>query len=102
MAGEWISVSPDLIAPDAPGVPTFFTIRYQTDAPGYTAEVRVRSVEGRVMETLCSGCLLGESGFWVWGGTHSDGKRIRAGYYILEAVFRHSSGKSFQVKKLCP
>ncbi|EIM73367.1 hypothetical protein A3SI_18181, partial [Nitritalea halalkaliphila LW7] len=36
------------------------------------------------------------------GGTHSDGKRIRAGYYILEAVFRHSSGKSFQVKKTLP
>ncbi|MGY6559385.1 MAG: lamin tail domain-containing protein [Nitritalea sp.] len=101
-AEGWIQVSPDLIAPDAPGVPTFFTIRYQTDAPGYTAEVRVRSVDGRVMETLCSGCLLGESGFWVWGGTHSEGKSIRAGYYILEAVFRHSSGKSLQVKKTLP
>lgn len=73
-------------SPDGDGFEDFLTLFYQTEAAaGALARVRIFDAQGRPVRTLREVELLGTRGTLRWDGSNDEGRRARAGIYVIYA-----------------
>ena len=75
-------VSPTF-SPDGDGFEDFLELSYTTDRTGFLARVRIFDAQGRLVRTLRRTELLGGSGTLRWDGANDDGRKAKAGLYVL-------------------
>ncbi len=95
-----ISVDPQVFTPgdETSGVPSFTTIKYDFESPGYFANVNIYNTAGQLVKSLANGELLPTSGFLRWDGTRNNGAMADVGYYIIKFEIYNNLGdqRSFQ------
>ncbi|MBC6367628.1 lamin tail domain-containing protein [Algoriphagus sp. AK58] len=94
-----IQVEPQVFDPEGSFGPTFTTIRYELDQPGWVGSFSIYSSSGLLVQTLAQNQLLGMSGLYTWSGTDSTGARVRPGYYILLVELFDLNGRTSIIKK---
>ena len=94
-----IEIYPKVFVPDAAGEQNFTTISYQVDQPGCLATLRIFATNGSLVREICQNEIWGTSGFYIWDGTDSSGRKVRTGYYILIADVFDLTGNVSQTKK---
>lgn len=70
-------------SPDGDSFEDFLELSYTTDRTGFLARVRIFDAQGRMVRTLRRTELLGGSGTLRWDGANDDGRKARAGLYVL-------------------
>jgi len=78
-----IEISPESITPNGDGLDDELSIHYAMDGSGYMARIMVFDKNGRKINTLANGEILGTEGYYYYNGKNSDGSDLRTGYYIL-------------------
>ncbi|SNS33557.1 Lamin Tail Domain [Belliella buryatensis] len=94
-----IEINPKVFVPDAAGEQNITTISYQVDQPGLLATLRIFATNGSLVREICQNEIWGTSGFYIWDGTDSSGRKVRTGYYILIADVFDLDGNVSQTKK---
>ncbi len=94
-----IEISPKVFVPDAAGEQNFTTISYQVEQPGMLATLRIFATNGALVREICQNEIWGTQGFYIWDGTDSAGRKVRAGYYVLIADVFDMDGNVSQTKK---
>jgi hypothetical protein len=79
---EAITVEPEIIQPRQATNP-FTQIKYQFDAGGFIANVKIFDPEGRLVRHLAENQLLGSQGFFRWDGDKDDGSPAGLGLYLV-------------------
>ncbi|MDP4292064.1 MAG: T9SS type A sorting domain-containing protein, partial [Bacteroidota bacterium] len=73
---------------------TTFTLRHNQSGKVINAEIRIYNTEGRIERILhtTSGTDQGIIGPVHWDGTNENGKKLRSGLYILQAILENEIG----------
>ena len=96
---EQFLVSPSVLHYGMPLAEEFFTINYQLDQSGWVGNLTVYSMEGTVIAELAKQYLLGDSGFFTWAGTDTQGGKVPTGYYLLFIDLWNNGGEKLQFRK---
>lgn len=96
-----VQIEPKLFSPDGDGYKDFLQIRYQFDAPGYVASIRIFDSEGRPIKNLANNKLLEAKGYLTWDGTNDAQNKASIGAYILIFEVFEPNGNSSKFKKSC-
>lgn len=80
---ETFSIVSPTFSPDGDGFEDFLELSYTTDRTGFLARVRIFDAQGRPIRTLRRAELLGGSGTLRWDGSNDEGRKARAGLYVL-------------------
>ncbi|GMQ26355.1 lamin tail domain-containing protein [Algoriphagus sp. oki45] len=94
-----ITIDPKVFDPEGSFGPSFTTISYLLDQPGWLGTFRIYTSGGQLVETLGQNQLLGREGIFVWDGTDAEGRRVRPGYYVLLTELYNLSGELIVIKK---
>lgn len=94
-----VSIEPKVFDPEGSFGPSFTTISYLLDQPGWLGTFRIYTSGGQLTETLGQNQLLGREGIFVWDGTDAEGRRVRPGYYVLLAELYNLNGELVVIKK---
>lgn len=94
-----IQIEPQVVDPEGSFGPTFTTIRYQLDQPGWVGSFSVFSTSGLLVVTLAQNQLLGTDGLFTWNGTDVSGARVRPGYYVVLVELFDLTGRVSVIKK---
>ncbi len=89
------------LSPDGDGFQDFLLINYKTDSPGYTAQIKIYDIEGRIVKTLLNNELLATEGFLRWDGDTNRGGKARIGIYIMYAQVSKPDGTVKEFKETC-
>ena len=93
-AGENVfSIVNATFSPDGDSFEDFLELQYQTDRTGFLARVRIMDAQGRLIRTLRQTELLGASGTLLWDGANDDGRKAKAGLYVLFAELVNPDGE---------
>ena len=98
---DFFEIPEKKLSPDDDGFQDFLLINYKTDSPGYTAQVRIHDIEGRLVKTLLNNELLATEGFLRWDGDTDRGGKARLGIYILWAQVSKPDGTVKVFKETC-
>ncbi|WP_166637317.1 lamin tail domain-containing protein [Algoriphagus boseongensis] len=96
---ESIRIDPPVFDPEGSSGPSFTSIRYQFEDPGWIGTFRIVSSSGQFIYTLCQNAVLGTEGQFVWNGVDSKGARVKPGYYVLLVEMVDLGGKTLVIKK---
>jgi len=80
---ETFSIVSPTFSPDGDGFEDFLELSYTTDRTGFLARVRIFDAQGRLIRTLRRVELLGGSGTLRWDGGNDEGRKAKAGLYVL-------------------
>ncbi|MFT4751147.1 MAG: hypothetical protein ACJATN_001121 [Neolewinella sp.] len=80
---ETFSIVSPTFSPDGDGFGDFLELSYTTDRTGFLARVRIFDAQGRLIRTLRRVELLGGSGTLRWDGGNDEGRKAKAGLYVL-------------------
>lgn len=80
-------------SPDGDSFEDFLELQYQTDRSGFLARVRILDAQGRLVRTLRQTELLGATGTLRWDGANDDGRKAKAGLYVLFAELVNPDGE---------
>jgi hypothetical protein len=80
---ETFSIVSPTFSPDGDGFEDFLELSYTTDRAGFLARVRIFDAQGRLVRTLRRTELLGGSGTLRWEGDNDEGRKAKAGLYVL-------------------
>ncbi|MBN2521991.1 MAG: lamin tail domain-containing protein [Bacteroidales bacterium] len=94
-----IEISPESITPNGDGLDDELLIHYTMDRSGYMARVMVFDKNGRKINTLANGEILGTQGYYYYNGKNSDGSDLRTGYYIIFFDAYNDKGSRITEKK---
>ncbi|GAB2478653.1 lamin tail domain-containing protein [Algoriphagus taiwanensis] len=94
-----VTIEPKVFDPEGSFGPSFTTISYLLDQPGWLGTFRIYTSGGQLTETLGQNQLLGREGIFVWDGTDAEGRRVRPGYYVLLAELYNLNGELVVIKK---
>lgn len=84
-------------SPDGDGFQDVLLLPYQTNAPGYLANIIVFDVNGRPVKRLARSESLASEGLLKWDGTTDELLKARVGVYVIWVeLFEPSGGKSLQ------
>lgn len=84
-------------SPDGDGFQDVLLLPYQTNAPGYLANIIVFDVNGRPVKRLARSESLANEGILKWDGTTDELLKARVGVYVIWVeVFEPGGGKSVQ------
>ncbi len=86
-----VLVYPEVFEP-VTGVPPYTQITYNFSTGGWTGNVKVYDVSGRMVKTIAMNELMGNEGFFRWVGDRDDGSKARVGAYIVWFEVFSSSG----------
>ncbi|WP_084454341.1 lamin tail domain-containing protein [Algoriphagus terrigena] len=99
LQSDWIQIEPEVFDPEGSAGAAFTTVSYQLDQPGWTGTFKIYATSGQLIQTLAQNQILGTTGFFVWSGTDTTGKLVRAGYYVLVVELYEPSGRTKVLKK---
>ena len=80
-------------SPDGDSFEDFLELQYQTDRSGFLARIRIMDAQGRLIRTLRQTELLGATGTLRWDGANDDGRKAKAGLYVLFAELVNPDGE---------
>jgi hypothetical protein len=80
-------------SPNGDSFEDFLELQYQTDRSGFLARIRIMDAQGRLIRTLRQTELLGASGTLVWDGANDEGRKAKAGIYVLFAELVNPDGE---------
>lgn len=84
-------------SPDGDGFQDVLLLPYQTQAPGYLANIIVFDVNGRPVKRLARNESLASEGILKWDGTTDELLKARVGVYVIWVeLFEPGGGKSVQ------
>jgi len=70
-------------SPDNDGFEDLLVLSYQSDKPGYLANIQVFDASGRPIKRLARNYSLASEGFITWDGSTNEASKARIGIYIL-------------------
>lgn len=70
-------------SPDNDGFEDLLVLSYQSDQPGYLANIQVFDASGRPIKSLARNYSLATEGLITWDGSTNEGGKARIGIYIL-------------------
>jgi hypothetical protein len=70
-------------SPDGDNFQDRLQLNYQTDQPGYLANITVFDMEGRLVKQLVQNFSLASQGLIHWDGTNDTGQKARMGIYVM-------------------
>jgi hypothetical protein len=83
-AGENVfSIVNTTFSPDGDSFEDFLELQYQTDRAGFLVRIRIMDAQGRLIRTLRQIELLGAEGTLRWDGANDEGRKAKAGLYVL-------------------
>ncbi len=80
---QTFSLVSQTFSPDGDSFEDILELQYTTDRPGFLARIRIFDAQGRPVRTLRQVELLAGSGTIRWDGSNDEGRRARAGAYVL-------------------
>jgi hypothetical protein len=98
-SAQFIQIDPEVFDPEGSNGNTFTTIRYNLNESGWLGTFKIYNTTGQLVNIISQNEILGEKGFFIWEGTHENGGKLRAGYYVLVAEFYDLTGKLRVVRK---
>jgi len=98
-AGNIFELERKTFSPDGDGFEDLLLLHYQTENPGYLANIQVFDAQGRPVKHLSRNESLASRGLITWDGTNQEGRKARTGIYVLWIELFTSRGDK-KVKKL--
>ena len=98
---DFFEIPEKKLSPDGDGFQDFLLINYKTNEPGYTAQIKIYDIEGRLVKTLLNNELLATEGFLRWDGDTDRGGKARLGIYIMYAQVANPDGTVREFKETC-
>ena len=95
------SIANTTFSPDGDGFEDFLLLDYQTEAPGFTANVQIYDAAGRLIRDLVRNELLAVEGSIKWDGTTDARSKARIGIYVIWLEIFHPNGTIEREKKTC-
>ena len=95
---QTFSVISPTFSPDGDGFEDFLELSYTTDRTGFLARVRFFDAQGRLVRTLRRTELLGGSGTLRWDGANDEGRKAKAGLYVLFVELFNPDGETREEK----
>jgi hypothetical protein len=92
------SVVNTTFSPDGDSFEDFLELQYVTERPGFLARIRIFDAQGRAVKTLRQVELLAGSGTIRWDGSNDEGRRARAGIYVLFVELFNPDGEAREEK----
>jgi hypothetical protein len=93
-----LKAEPAVFAPEDPAGRNFSNIYYNLAEPGYSGNIVIYDIQGRLVKHLAQNQLLPVEGFIRWDGEDESGRKASIGYYIIHMEVYHPSGKKVQDK----
>ena len=93
-----VEISPKIFSPDNDGFNDIARIQYQTDAPGYMANITIFDANGKVVKALVRNEVLAASGYYNWDGLNDSKQKLPIGTYIVVTEIFNLQGKKKQFK----
>ncbi len=90
---ETFFINKKTFSPNGDSKDDLLIIGYNTEGPGYVANIEIYSSEGYKVKNLAKNELLGTSGIITWDGTNDDGRIERVGIYILRGSIYNVTGE---------
>jgi hypothetical protein len=98
---EQISIYPEVFTPDGDGQDDLLVIKYDPPYQGNMATILIMDPRGRIIKKIVENHLLGSAGFFTWDGSHENGKRARAGIYLVYMRIFNAKGEVSRFKGTC-
>lgn len=95
------TLSQRTFSPDGDGFEDLLLLDYQTDRPGYLANIRIFDAEGRTVRTLARNELLATDGRILWDGSRDDRERSRTGLYVIWIELFTPEGDKTVIREYC-
>ena len=96
-----IVVEPEVFSPNQDGLRDICFIRFTFDHPGIIISVRIFDSSGRTIKYIAENDLVAMEGFYSWDGTDMNGRRARAGIYLILIETFDIEGMVRQYKETC-
>lgn len=77
------SLSSPTFSPNGDSFEDFLELQYAVGQTGFLARVRIFDAQGRLVKTLRRTELLGTTGTLRWDGDNDEGRKAKAGLYVL-------------------
>jgi hypothetical protein len=94
-------IEPEAFSPDNDGFDDVTTLNYSFTKPGFTGDIRVFDVKGRLVKQLAKTTYFGSSGAISWNGLTESGLKADIGIYIVILEAFHLDGSIVKLKKTC-
>ena len=94
-------IEPEAFSPDNDGFDDVTTLNYSFSKPGFTGDIRVYDVKGRLVKQLAKTAYFGSSGAIGWNGLTESGLKADIGIYIVILEAFHLDGSIVKLKKTC-
>ncbi len=94
-----VEISPKTITPNGDGLDDELLVRYKMETQGYMIRIMVFDKNGRKINTLANGEILGTEGQYIFNGKDYNGGSLASGYYILFFDAYNEKGDRHRVKK---
>lgn len=94
-------IGPEVFSPDNDGFDDVTTLNYSFSKPGFTGDIRVFDVKGRMVKQLAKAAYFGSSGAIGWNGLTESGLKADLGIYVVVLEAFHLDGSTVKVKKAC-
>ena len=94
-------IEPEAFSPDNDGFDDVTTLNYSFSKPGFTGDIRVYDVKGRLVNQLAKSAYFGSSGAISWNGLSEAGLKADIGIYVVVLEAFHLDGSIVSLKKPC-
>jgi len=96
---EKITVDPEIFSPDNDGYQDVTHIIFNTEEPGYVANIKIFDSRGRLTKYLANNLLLGTNQTITWDGLDHHNQRASMGVYVVFVELFDLEGNVKQYKK---
>ena len=94
-------IEPEAFSPDNDGFDDVTTLNYSFSKPGFTGDIRVYDVKGRLVKQLAKSAYFGSTGAIGWNGINDSGLKADIGIYVVVLEAFHLDGSIVSLKKPC-
>jgi hypothetical protein len=99
--GSEVELEPEIFSPDEDGKDDNVNIHFHFSDPGYTANVKVYDVKGRLVRTLINNEMIGNDGTFSWDGVTDKKEKARIGIYLFYVELFNLNGDTKTYKRTC-
>lgn len=96
LTGELLSLSSDIISPDADGHQDVVEICLTTGQPGWVAKIDIYALSGQLIRKLTDEILLSPTDCFTWDGTGERGDVSATGIYLINLEMAGPEGQKVQ------
>ncbi len=94
-------IGPEVFSPDNDGIDDVTTLNYSFSKPGFTGDISIYDVKGRLVKRLAKSAYFGSSGAIGWDGINDSGLKADLGIYVVVLEAFHIDGSIITLKKPC-